>query len=65
MGLVYAGALYLLIGLGVAVTFVAAGIPRALGGAVAMTLGARLIIVPGAVLLWPLVLRRWLEGRTP
>jgi hypothetical protein len=27
--------------------------------------GARIVLLPGSVLLWPLVLRRWLKSRSP
>jgi hypothetical protein len=27
--------------------------------------GARILLLPGSVLLWPLVLRRWLKSRSP
>ena len=28
-----------------------------------MSLGARLLILPGAIALWPYVLMRWIKGR--
>ncbi len=58
--------LYVSAGLIIALAFVAVGAPRLIGhgaadqGPAPMTLGARLLLIPGAVLFWPLVLRRWL-----
>jgi hypothetical protein len=54
--LAYAG-----IGIIIAAGFVLAGISRIMPGT-AMTPGARLLIVPGAIVLWPYVLRRWIAG---
>ena len=30
-----------------------------------VTLGARILLLPGATALWPLVLSRWLKSRRP
>ena len=53
---------YLLCGLAFAVPFVLAGAgsidPHAAHG----TWGFRLLIIPGTLLLWPLLARRWLKG---
>lgn len=53
----YAGA-----GAVVAFGFAAVAAPRLIGhGAhTPMTLGARLLLIPGAIIFWPLVLKRWL-----
>lgn len=53
---------YALTGVVVAVAFVILGIGRVMPQAT-VTLGARLLLLPGAVALWPLVLARWLEAR--
>jgi hypothetical protein len=56
----YAGA-----GLIVALAFAAVGAPRLVGerpGEVSVSLGARLILMPGAIVLWPLILQRWLKA---
>ncbi|MFN4284218.1 MAG: hypothetical protein ACK4NA_16425 [Alphaproteobacteria bacterium] len=50
----YAGA-----GLLVAVPFAMTGAPSLVGRA-PVTAGARLLLIPGAALLWPFVLKRWL-----
>jgi hypothetical protein len=61
--IIVAGAeLYGAIGLAVAVGFVLAGIARAMPGAGHVTCGGRLILLPGAAVLWPWALRRWLKG---
>jgi hypothetical protein len=56
--------LYGLIGLAVALGFVTLGILRAMPDAGPVTWGARLLLLPGAAVLWPWVLRRWLAGGT-
>ena len=53
-------AIYLAVGIAVGVAFVTAGIGRAMPDAGPVTAGARLLILPGCALLWPLVLRRWI-----
>jgi hypothetical protein len=54
---VYAGA-----GAIVAVCFVLFGVRRALGVEGRVTGGARMLLVPAAVALWPIVLRRWIAA---
>lgn len=49
-------------GLVVAGAFVARGADVALGEPAMLTSGARLLLLPGAFLLWPLVLWRWLRA---
>ena len=51
---------YVAAGIFVAVAFAATGAHRLLPGAPAISLGARVLLMPGAFLLWPLVLWRWL-----
>ena len=55
-------ALYALIGLCTAATFVTFGVDRALPTPMSFTFGARALIVPGAFALWPYVLYRWLTS---
>ena len=55
-------AAYAAVGVGVALVFVVFGLSRVLPGASA-TAGARLLLLPGAAALWPLILRRWMEAR--
>jgi hypothetical protein len=55
--------LYVAAGLLVALAFVAIGVTRLIGpdaGHTPVSLGARILLIPGAVILWPLVLWRWL-----
>lgn len=54
---------YMVIGVLFAVAFVMIGITRIDASAGNSTLGFRLIVLPGAALLWPLLLRRWLLAR--
>jgi hypothetical protein len=56
---VYAG-----LGLAFAVAFVAVGVQRVDPVAEHAPLGFRLIILPGAAALWPLLLVRWISGRS-
>jgi hypothetical protein len=56
----YAVALYVAIGLAVAVAFVSFGASRALPEPIPLSIGARVLIFPGSTILWPVVLRRWL-----
>jgi hypothetical protein len=43
-----------------ALAFVTFGVTRVLPTPVAVTLGARVLLIPGAAALWPYVLWRWL-----
>ncbi|MFI5317241.1 MAG: hypothetical protein ACHQ6T_16190 [Myxococcota bacterium] len=45
-----------------ALAFAAFGVDRIDPGARGAGVGFRLLIVPGATALWPLLLRRWLRG---
>ncbi len=60
--IVAAGELYAAIGVLVALGFVTIGILRAMPHAGPVTFGARILILPGAAVLWPWVLRRWIAG---
>jgi len=60
--LLLALALYAAAGLAVAVAFLAFGVTRVLPAPAAVTLGARIMLFPGAVALWPYVLIRWLRS---
>lgn len=53
------------VGLVVALAFVALGLPRVAGVSGPRSIPFRLIVIPGAMLLWPLVIQRWMRmGRT-
>lgn len=58
-------ALYAAIGICVALGFVSVGAGQVLGRQTSFTLGARLLLLPGAAALWPYVLYRWLAARMP
>jgi hypothetical protein len=57
MIVLYAVALYIAIGFISAVAFVTVGVTQVMH--CSMTVGARILLLPGATLLWPLVLLRW------
>jgi hypothetical protein len=54
-------ALYAALGIATALAFAAFGVTRVQSAPV--SLGARLLILPGAAALWPYVLLRWLAAR--
>jgi hypothetical protein len=54
-------ALYVAIGLVVAAIFLLFGVTTV--AAAPATVGARILFLPGAVALWPIVLSRWLKLR--
>jgi hypothetical protein len=43
--------------------FVLFGVTRALAQPTAVTIGARILLLPGSILLWPFVLGRWLQSK--
>lgn len=53
---------YAAVGLCVAAAFVGFGAVRLLPEPAPVTVGARILLFPGAALLWPLVLTRWLKS---
>ena len=63
MILLYALGLYVLLGIVTAVAFVSFGVTRVLP--YSMTIGARILVLPGAAALWPYVLVRWLRSGRP
>jgi hypothetical protein len=58
--LINALALYTAIGVATALAFVTFGVTRVQPASV--SLGARILILPGAAALWPYVLIRWLRA---
>jgi len=56
--------LYLAIGIAIGAAFVLFGATRVFPHPVSVTAGARILLLPGASLLWPWVLRRWLKSRS-
>ncbi len=63
MILLYGLALYVLVGLVTAVTFVIFGVTQVLPHSATVSVGARILLLPGATALWPYVLLRWLQSR--
>jgi hypothetical protein len=60
--LLSAVALYALVGVVVAIAFVSAGLAAVLPAGTSVTVGARILLIPGSTALWPLVLSRWLRS---
>lgn len=58
-------ALYLAAGAVFALAFLLFGLTRIDHGAKGAGLGFRLMILPGLIALWPLMLIRWLSGGQP
>ncbi len=57
--------LYAAAGVVFALLFLAFGIARIDNGAKGTGIGFRLLILPGLVVLWPLMLIRWIAGGQP
>ena len=62
MILLYGFALYALLGIVTAVLFVTFGVAQVLPHSATVTVGARILLLPGAAALWPYVLVRWLKS---
>jgi len=54
-------ALYTAMGVAIAAAFLVFGVTRVLPEPLPVTLGARIMLFPGTVALWPYVLIRWLK----
>jgi len=63
-GLVWAFSIYAIAGFIFAIPFVLRGAGRIDPVARSGTIGFRLLIIPGTIALWPLLLGRWAGGRT-
>jgi hypothetical protein len=61
MVLLYLWIAYVAVGIAVAIAFVTIGVAQV--QAMPVTLGARILLLPGAFVLWPLVVQRWLRSR--
>jgi hypothetical protein len=55
--------IYLICGLLFSIPFVIRGVTKIDEGAQGTKLGFRIIIIPGTVIFWPLLLRKWLKTR--
>jgi hypothetical protein len=62
--IVWVSIAYAAAGLVFAIPFAIAGIERIDPAARGTSIGFRLLILPGAILLWPLLLRRWLNRKS-
>lgn len=58
-------AIYAAVGAVFATLFLSLGLNRIDKGAKGAGLGFRLLIIPGLIALWPLMLIRWLSGGQP
>ncbi len=56
---------YVAIGLVFALLFVGVGVDKLDPAAKGAPLAFRLLIIPGAAALWPVLLRRWVRGAPP
>ena len=56
--------LYAVAGVVTALAFVSVGISRVLPHPMPATLGARILLLPGAFALWPYILVRWCQARS-
>jgi len=61
--LYYGFAFYFGVGVAVGVAFVLFGASRALANPMPVSTGARILLLPGSILLWPVVLGRWLQSK--
>ncbi|MEP7377842.1 MAG: hypothetical protein ABI675_30865 [Chitinophagaceae bacterium] len=55
-------ALYLFAGLVFAVPFVLKGVTKIDEGAHGSTWGFRIIIIPGTIVFWPVLLKKWMKA---
>ena len=53
---------YGIVGMLTALAFVTFGVVRVLPHPVPVTIGARILLLPGAAALWPYVLYRWIKA---
>ena len=63
MILLYLLLAYAALGFAVALAFVCVGVAQV--QPMPVTIGARIVLLPGAFVLWPLVAARWLKSRGP
>jgi hypothetical protein len=62
--ILYGFLLYAVAGVVTALAFVSVGLAKVLHPPVPATLGARLLLLPGAFALWPYILIRWRRARS-
>ena len=57
--------IYVLMGLAFSIPFVFKGAHKIDPSAIGATLGFKLIIIPGVIIFWPVLLLRWMNGTPP
>jgi hypothetical protein len=62
--ILYALALYAAAGVATALAFVSVGLAQVLHPPMPTTLGARILLLPGAFALWPYIVIRWCKARS-
>lgn len=62
--LLYLFGLYVLAGLVFGLTFVMRGVTQVLDHTAGVSPGARILLLPASIALWPIILRRWLKVRS-
>jgi hypothetical protein len=62
--ILYGLAMYAAAGVVTALAFVSVGLARVLHPPMPATLGARILLLPGAFALWPYILLRWCKARS-
>jgi len=58
-------AVYLVAGLVFAIPFVIKGVTKIDEGAIGSKWGFRIIIIPGTMVFWPLLLKKWMKTPVP
>lgn len=62
-GIIYIGmTIYFLCGFIFALAFVTKGAARIDEGAIKSTVGFKIIIIPGVMVFWPILLKKWLNA---
>ena len=61
-GLLFVAGIYLAAGLLFALAFVGSGVRKIDPHAAHVSWGFRVLIIPGTMAFWPLLLRRWIKG---
>jgi putative effector of murein hydrolase LrgA (UPF0299 family) len=62
--ILYGLAIYAAVGVVAALAFVSFGISQVLHPPLPATIGARILLLPGAFALWPYILLRWRKARS-
>jgi len=55
-------AIYLACGFVFAIAFIAKGVEKLDEGAHGASIGFRIIVIPGAMVFWPLLLKKWMHS---